>query len=42
MQQQAEGGQHFRGRLEHAGDQQQVAHSVAPPLASAVAPSLLV
>ncbi len=33
MQQEPQGGQHLRGRLERAGDQQQVAHPMAPPLA---------
>jgi hypothetical protein len=33
VQQEPQGGQHFGGRLKHAGDQQQVAHSAAPPLA---------
>src|SRR6478609_9603267 len=32
VQQESEGRQHLGGRLEHAGDQQQVAHSAAPPL----------
>src|SRR5215471_5018897 len=41
VQQESERGQHLGRRLERASDQQQVAHSAAPPLAGAVAPQSL-